>query len=124
MDYETARQVLIRQGKPPVSDTDALLIRLRQGQSPIPGQVTTLLLALKVAFEALKDSDVLERNLVDALHTLASESQQLYEVGQQQGIDWPPLLKEDLMRIQWAVKSIFAASWLEADKRAGESASL
>lgn len=113
MDYETARQLLIEQGKPQPAHPDALLCRLRQGQPPIPGLVTTLLLALKVVFEALRGSDLLERELVDALHCLATASRQHYETGRFQGVEWPPLLDEDLTRIALAVRSIFAGVWQE-----------
>ncbi|MDX2214412.1 MAG: Dethiobiotin synthetase [Oculatellaceae cyanobacterium bins.114] len=111
MDYTTARQLLLRQGKPLAADTEALLIRLKQGKPPIPGQITTLLLALKIVFEALRGADTFDRELVYALHTLASGSRELFVAGQRQGVDWPPLLDEDLTRIAIAVKSIFAGVW-------------
>lgn len=111
MDYETAWHLLISQGIPTESDTEALLVRLRQGQPPIPGQVTSLLLALKVVFEALRDTDILERELVHALYSLARESREQFEAGRRAGANWPPLLDEDLARIEIAVRSIFSGSW-------------
>ncbi len=113
MDYPTARQLLITQGTPPTSNAnpDQFLLRLAQGQSPIPGQVTSLLLALKVVFDALQSADSFDRPLVNALYCLAFDSRQYYEAAQRQGVEWPPLLDEDITRIQRAVKSIFAGTW-------------
>lgn len=117
MDYETARNLLVLQGNPDASDTEALLIRLKQGRPPVPGQVTTLLLALKIVFEALRETDILERQLVYALHRLAIDSRQQFEIGQAQGVEWPPLLSEDLTRIGQAVRSIFSGRWEGKGKR-------
>lgn len=111
MDYETARYFLISQGNPDASDTEAFLVRLKQGIPPVPGQVTSLLLSLKVVFEALRETDILERDLVFALYCLANDSRYFFSTGQQTGVDWPPLLNEDLRRIASAVKSIFAGTW-------------
>lgn len=110
MDYPTARTLLIRQGTPPPPE-DSLLQRLSQGKPPIPGEVTRLLLALKIVFEALRGLDSLDRDLVYALHCLASESRSLFNQGQNRGILWTPLLNEDLDRIAIAVRSIFAGTW-------------
>lgn len=93
-------------------DAEALLIRLKQGQPPIPGQVTSILLALKVVFEALRDAPTIERDLASALHLLAVESRQQFDIGRKTGTAWPPLLDEDLTRIAIAVKSIFLGTWL------------
>lgn len=90
---------------------DALLTRLKQGQPPIPGQITSILLALKVVFESLRESSEFERELACSLHLLASDSRQEFENGQQLGVDWPPLLDEDLTRIALAVRSIFVGTW-------------
>lgn len=90
---------------------DALLIRLKQGQPPIPGQVTSILLALKVVSETLREADTFERELTCALYLLASDSRQQFESGQRSGVAWPPLLDEDLTRIAAAVKSIFLGAW-------------
>jgi hypothetical protein len=110
MNYEIARKLLIDQG---ISENnpDTLLNRLKQGKPPVPGQITSVLLALKVAFEALKDSLQLDRDLAYALYQLGVKGQQLFIVGRKAGIDWPPLLKEDLQRISLAVESIFSGQW-------------
>lgn len=112
MDYETARQFVLTQGgiteHPP---TDAFLVRLKQGKPPVPGQVTSLLLALKVLFEGLRSAEHLERPLVCALYLLAHEGRTQFEQGRRLGVSWPPLLDEDLTRIAIAVRSIFAGTW-------------
>ena len=62
MNYETARKVLIDQTT--ISEnSDTLLARLQQGKPPVPGQVTSTLLALKVVFAALKISANIDREL-------------------------------------------------------------
>ncbi len=111
MDYKTARSFLITQGTVSDQHPDAFLVRLQQGKAPVPGQVTTILLALKVVFEALRSTSTLDRELVYSLYLLAVESQQRFEAGYQAGISWPPLLEEDLKRISRAVKSIYAGVW-------------
>lgn len=113
MDYTTARNFLIDQGTALSTqrNPDALLVLLAQGKPPIPGQMTSILLALKVVFDALKEAPSLERQLVSALHILTTESQRLYDTGLRSGVDWPPLLKEDLQRIELAVRSIFSGVW-------------
>lgn len=111
MDYETARTLLVKQGLTTEHHPDAFLTRLKQGKPPVPGQVTSLLLALKVVFEALRDAPDLDRELVCALYLLASEGRQHFESGMRQGVVWPPLLQEDLTRIGLAVKSIFLGQW-------------
>jgi hypothetical protein len=105
MDYKTARNFLITQGKAleTQKNPDAFLIRLKQGQPPIPGQLTSILLALKIVFDGAKDSSTLERELVSAL-----ESHLLFEEGRSRGVEWPPLLKEDIKRVRLAVQSIFS----------------
>lgn len=110
MDYETARRLLIDQSSENLG-SGGFVVRLRQGQPPIPGQVTSILLALKVVFEALRDSAEVERELACALYLLANDSRQQFESGQQAGVEWPPLLDEDLSRIAAAVKSIFVGVW-------------
>lgn len=114
MDYPTAYRFLTQQGQANSQDPEALLVRLRQGQPPIPGQVTTCLLALKVIYEGLRGAPTLERDLVNALYVLAQDSRHWFEEGQRQGVAWPPLLAEDLGRISEAVRAIFADSWLIA----------
>jgi hypothetical protein len=111
MDYKTARSLLIHQGTTSDENTDAFLMRLKQGKAPIPGQVTTILLALKIVFEGLRTTATLDRELAYSLYVLSFESRQHFEAGLKAGIDWPPLLNEDLKRISRAVKSIFAGVW-------------
>lgn len=113
MDYKTARNFLIDQGT--VLETqrnpDAFLLRLKQGQPPIPGQVTSILLALKIVFDALQEAPMIDRQLILALHSLAIDSLRQFEEGHRTGVAWPPLLKEDINRIATAVKNIFADTW-------------
>lgn len=111
MDYQTARRLLIKQGMATEQDPDALLTRLKQGQPPIPGQVTSILLALKVVFEGLRDAIEVERELLCSLYLLSTESRQRFDSGRYAGVVWPPLLDEDLARIAAAVKSIFVGVW-------------
>jgi hypothetical protein len=113
MDYETAYQLLITQGNAlfnPGSE-DEFLRRLQQGKPPIPGQVTAILLALKIIFEALHEEKTIQRELALAVYVLAMESQRLFEAGRKSQVDWPPLLKEDLYRISLAVQSLFSGVW-------------
>ena len=113
MDYKTARSFLIDQGTALETkrNPDAFLMRLKQGQPPVPGQVTSILLALKILFEGLQDSPMLDRQLISALHLLSVEGLQQFEAGLRKGVSWPPLLKEDLNRIAIAVKNIFSGVW-------------
>jgi hypothetical protein len=108
MDYKTARSFLIDQGSALEikKNPDAFLMRLQQGLSPVPGQVTSILLALKILFEGLQESPMLS-----ALHLLSVESLQQFEAGLRRGVSWPPLLKEDLNRIAIAVRNIFSGVW-------------
>jgi hypothetical protein len=111
MDYETAHQLILHYGQSDSTDEDNFLGRLSHGQSPIPGQVTEILLALKVAFDALRDEPNLDRPLVLALHTLAFESRRQFNAGIERGVEWPPLLDEDLGRMAIAIHRIFAGVW-------------
>ena len=111
MDYETARRLLIDQSSEANPSSDAFLGRLQQGQPPIPGQVTSILLSLKVIFEALKGEKVLDRDLSYALYLISNEGRRLFEARLKQQSDCPPLLSEDLDRISAAVKSIFSSVW-------------
>ncbi|WP_414567319.1 Dethiobiotin synthetase [Nostoc sp. CCY 9925] len=111
MNYETARKLLIDQTIPTKDYPDALLERMKHGKPPVPGQITSILLALKVVFEALKDAPTLDRELVLALYQLSIKTQQLFAAGRKAGIDWPPLLKEDLLRISLGSESIFSGTW-------------
>lgn len=111
MDYKTARSFLITQAIASDQNSDAFLVHLQQGRPPVPGQVTNILLALKIVFEAMRNASTLDRELVYALYQLSYESRQLLEAGRQAGVDWPPLLNEDLKRIARAVRNIFAGVW-------------
>ncbi|MBN3905106.1 MAG: Dethiobiotin synthetase [Nostoc sp. NMS1] len=111
MNYETARKLLIDQTITTEENPDALLMRMKHGKPPVPGQITSILLALKVVFEALKDAKTLDRELALALYQLSIKTQQLFTAGRKAGIDWPPLLKEDLLRISLASESIFSGIW-------------
>lgn len=111
MNYETARKLLIDQTIITEENPDALLMRMKQGKPPIPGQITSILLALKVVFEALKDAKSLDRELALALYQLSIKAQQLFSAGRKADVDWPPLLKEDLLRISLASESIFSGIW-------------
>jgi hypothetical protein len=111
MNYETARKILIDQTIATDENPEALLLRMQQGKPPIPGQITSILLALKVMFEGLKEATTLDRELVYALYLLTLKAQQLFAVGRKNGVDWPPLFKEDLLRIASACESIFSGVW-------------
>lgn len=111
MDYQTAHNFLITQGVDAERQPDTLLHCLHQGKPPIPGQVTTMLLALKVVFEALREATQLDRELAYSLLLLSTQSRQQFERGIQAGVEWPPLLDEDLERIAAAVRSIFKSEW-------------
>lgn len=111
MDYKTARSFLINQATASDQNSDAFLMRLQEGRPPVPGQVTNILLALKMVFEALRSASTLDRELVYSLYLLSYESRQLFEAGRQAGVNWPPLLDEDLKRIARAVRNIFAGVW-------------
>ncbi|TVQ13405.1 MAG: Dethiobiotin synthetase [Leptolyngbya sp. DLM2.Bin27] len=107
MDFETAHEFVVRQTLGTSADLpDTFIACLRQGKPPIPGQVTSLLLALKVLFEGLKHEPTLNRTLLKALLILSYESRQLYAQGQKAGVSWPPLLDEDLGRIAKTAQSI------------------
>lgn len=109
MDYESARRLLLDQTRANAMDT--FLGRLQRSQPPVPGQVTSILLALKVVFDALKDTDSLDRPLAHALFLISHEARQLFDAGLRKNLDCPPLLSEDLDRIARAVKSIFSGEW-------------
>ncbi len=111
MNYETARKILIDQALTTENNPDSLLMRMKQGKPPVPGQITSILLALKVVFEALKEASTLDRDLAYALFELSIKAQQLFAAGRKAGVDWPPLLKEDLLRISLAAESIFSGIW-------------
>lgn len=108
MDFETARHILISQTVSPGQDPEAFIHCLRQGVPPVPGQITSILLALKTAAQGLGADAKIERSLGHAFFVLTYESRQLYSQGEQSGVDWPPLLNEDLSRIAEAVRQIWA----------------
>ncbi|MGB3296907.1 MAG: Dethiobiotin synthetase [Phormidesmis sp.] len=108
MDFKTARQVLAHQTLLEHETNDTFLGRLRAGQPPVPGQLTSLLLALKVIYEGTKEAAVLDRELALSLFLIAYEGRNLFESGRAAGAEWPPLLDEDLERIAIATYQIFA----------------
>jgi hypothetical protein len=110
MDLKTACDLIKKQTNTVAPEDETFLARLKQFQPPIPGQVTALLLALKVLTDQLKQEANLDRSLANALYRLAYESRQYYEQGRRQGIEWPPLLDEDLTRIAIAITQIFGHS--------------
>jgi hypothetical protein len=109
VDYESARRLLLDQTRSNAVDT--FLGRLQRSQPPVPGQVTSILLALKVMFDALKDEETLDRRLAHALFLISTEAKQSFEAGLKKSLDCPPLLSEDLDRITRAVKSILSGVW-------------
>lgn len=112
MDYVEAYQLIMQQAHSSQDPSQVNLAdRLRQQKPPIPGQITTLLLALKVLYEGLRGVTTLERSLVLALYALVQDSQYWYDQGQKAGIDWPPLLEADLRRIAKSVQNIFSDRW-------------
>ena len=109
MDYKTARNFLIDQGTALITqkNPDAFLLLLKQGKPPIPGQMTSLLLALKLIQDTLVEQTTIDRTLAGAIYLLTIESYRLFEAGKQAGVDWPPLLKEDLKRLSDTGTEIF-----------------
>lgn len=105
MDINTAQHLVITQAN--ADQGDSFLSRLQHKSPPVPGQVTSLLLALKVIYEHLKAAQPIERELAYALHQIAYEGRQLYERGKQAQVEWPPLLDADLERIAISVAQIF-----------------
>lgn len=108
MDFDTARRFLLAQTIAPVPGQTPFIDCLRKGTAPVPGQVTSLLLALKVVSQTLKDEPSIEKSLGFALFILSYESRQLYVAGLRQNVEWPPLLDADLTRIADAVRSILS----------------
>lgn len=108
MDFKTARQLVIDQTLPEYETSDTFLSRLRQGQPPVPGQVTSLLLALKAIHVNLSQAPALDRDLAQALFLIAYESRNLFGAARVSRVLWPPLLDEDLERIAIATYKIFA----------------
>ena len=110
MDLKTACELIASQTLPELETQDTFLGRLRQGMAPVPGQVTSLLLSLKVIQGSLQGSSALDRQLAQSLFLLAYESRNLYEVGRANRADWPPMLDDDLERIAIATYTIFAGN--------------
>lgn len=110
MDFETARQFLL--GQTFADDrSDTFMACLRQGRPPVPGQVTSLLLALKVLFTGLRGEPCLDRSLVQALVILIHDAPELLGQGQAQGVLWPPLLEADLQRLGQGAQAIIEDHW-------------
>ena len=63
MDFDTARRFVLAQTLSPVPGQTSFITCLRQGEAPVPGQVTSLLLALKTLSQALKNEPMIERSL-------------------------------------------------------------
>lgn len=112
MDFKTAREFVISQVDTSDQATNSFLSHLRDGKPPVPGQVTNLLLSLKVLFDGLQGTTHLDRELIYALHLLSSDSRAFFLHWKSKKVDWPPLLQEDLERIAKNVKSIMADRWL------------
>lgn len=108
MDFTAACELLVNQTLPEHETGDTFLGRLKQGQPPVPGQVTTLLLALKVIKNGLHQLPSMERKLAQALFLVAYESRNVFEAGRAESVLWPPLLDEDLERIAIAAYQVFA----------------
>ncbi|MEM8602257.1 MAG: Dethiobiotin synthetase [Cyanobacteria bacterium P01_H01_bin.121] len=107
MDYPTAYRLILQQGLATAADSEALINRLQQQLPPIPGQITSILLALKVIQEGVQQNPTLERELVAALHCLTQDSLKWFEEGRRQQFEWPPLLEADLQRIAMMIRVIF-----------------
>lgn len=108
MDFQSACREVITQTLPKHETKTTFLGRLRQGKPPVPGQVTSLLLALKVIHSQLQNVAQIDKELAYGLFLAAYESRNLFESGYAARVTWPPLLDEDLMRIAIAVNGIFA----------------
>lgn len=115
MDFKAACQVLASQTLPKHETDSTFLGRLRMGQPPVPGQVTSILLALKVVHDGLRSSPTLGRELAQSLFLVAYESRNLFESGRAARVPWPPLLDEDLERIAIAAYQIFASDPVAED---------
>jgi hypothetical protein len=77
----------------------------------LPGQATTMLLALRIIFDQLQGQELLDRHLAHALHNLAVRGPQLFSKWRSMGRVCPPLLEDDLQRIALGVDSIFSNLW-------------
>lgn len=119
MDYQAAYSFIDSQGREYQSTPESFLSRLQQGKPPIPGQVTNILVALKMVFEDLRAAGVesIDRQVATSIYLVAFESRRAFILGQRAGVIWPPLLDEDIDRIGLAVKSILAGTWYENSKQ-------
>jgi len=108
MDFTAACELLLTQTLPEHETDDTFLGRLKLGQPPVPGQVTTLLLALTAIKSGLQNTDSLDRKLAEALFLVAYESRNVFEAGRVAQVPWPPLLDEDLERIAIAAYQVFS----------------
>ncbi len=115
MDYKSAYILLHSQGREYQITPESFISRLQQGKLPIPGQVTNILVALKMVFEHLKAEEIesIDRQVATSIYIIAYESRRAFILGLRAGIIWPPLLDEDIDRIGLAVKSILAGTWYE-----------
>ncbi len=113
MDYQTAYSFIATQGKDYQTTPESFLSRLQQGKPPIPGQVTSILVALKMIFSDLHENVSLDRELCLSLFLLSYASRQYFNAAGWAGVVWPPLLSEDIDRIGLAVQSIFAGQWYD-----------
>jgi hypothetical protein len=72
--------------------------------------MTSILVALKIAFEVLGAEPYLDRELTLAVHLLCYDSYRLYVAGRDAGVEWPPLLDQDLERMAIATRSFLAGT--------------
>lgn len=116
MDEQTARNFLLDQGTALETsrNANAFLVLLEQGKSPIPGQMTSLLLALKTVYKSLDGKPHLDRPLAYALHRLAFDGRRCFEAGRRNRVQWSPLLASDLERLESLVASILSGQWHES----------
>lgn len=115
MNYESARAYLVSQSLGIVGDgkdaESTFMQRLKQGIPPLPGQATTILLALRVVFDHVQGQEFLDRQLVHALHVLATQGPWVVSQWRSMGRMCPPLLEDDLQRIAMNVDNIFSGVW-------------
>ncbi|MGD1903030.1 MAG: Dethiobiotin synthetase [Geitlerinemataceae cyanobacterium] len=113
MDRPTARKLLVDQGTASLTqrNPDAMLLRLDRGEAPIPGQMTSILVALRVLYKELEGEESIDRELARALYRLARESQRALWVGRERGVAWPPMLAEDLDRVEAGVEGVLSGDW-------------
>ncbi|NMG57391.1 Dethiobiotin synthetase [Geitlerinema sp. P-1104] len=113
MDEQTARNFILDQGMALQErrNPNAFLVLLQQGKSPVPGQMTSLLLALKILYQSLQGKSQIDRPLAYALHRLAQDSRYHFEQGRRNRVAWSPLLISDLERLDQLVSSILSGTW-------------